>query len=74
MATRTKQDAEDADDGDMIDSIAAAKTIGIPEQTLRIWRHEQREGQPPFVPLPNGRVRYSKSAIKKWMTERTVSY
>ncbi len=56
------------------DSNEAAAAIGITPYRLRLWRHKQTAGQPKFLLLPNGRIRYRRSDLDAFIKSRTKSY
>lgn len=58
---------------DHCNTVEAAKIIGISAWTLRGWRHEQREGQPPFRKV-GVKVIYSRAALEKWLTKNTKQF
>lgn len=75
MAAATKKQPAAAQADEILTTVAAAKHIGISPGRLRIWRHEQREGQPEFIKNPsNGHVRYRKSVLDAWLNKNTVSH
>jgi len=38
-----------------------------------MWRHEQKQGQPDFIQLPGGAIRYSKTHLAEWLDTHTQS-
>lgn len=59
---------------ELLDTAEAAKVIGISPQTLRTWRHEQREGQPAFLKHPGGLVKYPRSSLDKYIADNMKSH
>lgn len=55
---------------DMIVTADAAEMINVSPKTLANQR-SRGEG-PPYVRYSRGAVRYSRKAIERWLTERTV--
>jgi len=70
---KTTQRKPALDPNDLIDTVQAAPLIGLKPATLRMWRHEQKQGQPDFIQLPGGAIRYSKTHLAEWLDTHTQS-
>ena len=57
------------DPNDMLTTKQVAAWLGLSATTLEIWRTEGRG--PPFVRLSPRMVRYRRSDVQAWLTERT---
>lgn len=56
----------------MTPEVTARDELNVKEKTLANWR-SARLG-PPYVKLSGGIVRYSRSAVRKWLAANTVDH
>lgn len=58
---------------DVLDTVEAAELIGFRPATLRQWRHENKAGQPEFIRLENGAIRYRRDTLEAWATLKNTT-
>jgi predicted DNA-binding transcriptional regulator AlpA len=68
MAVETQ--AQEQRDDVLLDQDSSSALLGVSPRTLERWRAE-RTG-PPFVRLSARAIRYSRVALRRWLSENTV--
>jgi excisionase family DNA binding protein len=59
-------------ESELLNTVEAAKMLNISHRTLQRWRRTQSAEERPPVTRVGGVVRYSKSALLKWIERRTT--
>ena len=62
----------DADD-ELLDQDAAAKLLNVSGRSMERWRAQRTPGSPPFVKISQRMIRYSKQALLRWLSEKTIA-
>lgn len=61
------------DDDQLLDAHGAAALLSTSTRTLERWRSERKPGSPPYIKLSEHAVRYSRRALLKWLSEKTIA-
>jgi predicted DNA-binding transcriptional regulator AlpA len=63
-------ETENEHDDVLLDQDSASALLAVSPRTMERWRAE-RTG-PPFVRLSARAIRYSRAALRRWLSERTM--
>jgi predicted DNA-binding transcriptional regulator AlpA len=66
----------DGPDDELLNTKTVAALLGVSRQWLEIGRSKRKNGEPygpPFLRLAPQVIRYRRSAVKEWLTKRSVA-